>query len=96
MTITPSVVRREAPITYPQGFPQMLKMSDREFVAEMRLLAAAKLYELGRLTAGKAAQLADMPRLEFLARLADFGVPAINLRAEQIDAEIAAALELAE
>lgn len=91
-----SAVRSEAPITYPRGFPQMLKMSDREFVAEMRFLAAAKLYELGRLTAGKAAQLADMPRLEFLARLAGFGVPAINLRDEQIEVEIAAALELAE
>jgi len=74
----------------------MLKMSDREFVVEMRFLAAAKLYELGRLTAGKAAQLADMPRLEFLARLAGFGVPAINLRDEQIEVEIAAALELSE
>lgn len=94
--MTTSAVRSEAPITYPRGFPQMLKMSDREFVVEMRFLAAAKLYELGRLTAGKAAQLADMPRLEFLARLAGFGVPAINLRDEQIEVEIAAALELSE
>ena len=62
MTITPSVVRREVPITYPQGFPQMLKMSDHEFVAEMRLLAAAKFYELGRLTTGKAGQLAEASR----------------------------------
>jgi len=44
-------------ITYPQGFPQMLKkMSNKEFVEELRFLAAAKLYKLGRLTAGKSAQ----------------------------------------
>jgi predicted HTH domain antitoxin len=33
---------------------------------EIRLLAAVKLYELGRLTSGRAAQLAGMPRVEFL------------------------------
>jgi len=93
---TQTVVMKESPIFYPQGFPQMLKMSDPEFVVEMRLLAAAKLYEMGRLTAGKAAQLADIPRLDFLTRLADFGVAAINLQGEEIDAEIAAARELAQ
>jgi hypothetical protein len=37
-----------------------------------------------------------MPRLDFLTRLAGFGVPAINLRDEEIDAEIATALEMAQ
>ena len=69
-------------------------MSDREFVEELRFLAAAKLYELGRLTAGKAAQLADMKRLDFLYRLGSIGVPAINLQDEEIEAEIQAAQEI--
>lgn len=58
----------------------MLKMSEGEFVEELLFLAAAKMYELGRLTAGKAAQLAEMKRLEFLYRLGTIGVAAINLR----------------
>jgi predicted HTH domain antitoxin len=82
-------------LAYPQGLPQMMKMSEGEFVEELRFLAAAKLYELGRLTAGKAAQLAGMDRLEFLYRLSSIGVPAINLRDEEIEAEILAARELA-
>jgi predicted HTH domain antitoxin len=49
---------------------------------------------MGRLTAGKAAQLAGMSRLPFLARLATFGVAAINIQGEEIDEEIAAAREL--
>lgn len=85
----------QATITYPRGFPQMMKMSDGEFVDELRFLAAAKLYEIGRLTAGKAAQLAAMQRLDFLYRLGTLGVPAINLQAEEVDAEIQAARELA-
>ena len=82
-------------ITYPQGFPQMLKMSNQEFVEELRFLAAAKLYELGRLTAGKSAQLANMTRLDFIYKLGEIGVAVINLRDEEIEAEIKFAQELA-
>lgn len=92
---TPNTLVQQSTITYPQGFPQMLKMSEGEFVEELRFLAAAKLYELGRLTVGKAANLANMERLNFLYQLGSIGVPAINLRDEEIDAEIQAAKELA-
>jgi predicted HTH domain antitoxin len=57
--------------------------------------AAAKLYELGRLSSGKAAQFAEMERIEFLYALARIGVPAINLRDEEVDAEIGVAKEMA-
>ncbi len=85
----------QAVIPYPEGFAQVLRLSDREFASELVFMAAAKLYELGRLTAGQAARLAGMDRLGFLARLSQIGVPAINLRDEEIDAEIEAASELA-
>jgi predicted HTH domain antitoxin len=86
---------KETIVTYPQGVPQILKMSDAEFAEELRFLAAAKLYELGRLSSGKAAELAGMARVEFLRSLARVGVPAINLRDEEIEAEIRAAREIA-
>lgn len=35
----------------------------------MRMLTAVKLYELGRLSAGRAAELAGVPRVEFLLAL---------------------------
>jgi len=85
---------KEAIVTYPEGFPQLLKMSDTEFAEELRFLAAAKLYELGRVSMGKAAQLAEMDRVTFLHSVAKVGVPAINLRDEEIDAEIRAARDL--
>ncbi len=85
----------QAILAYPEGFPQLLKMSDAAFVNELRFMAAAKLYELGRLSSGQAAKLASLERVEFLYRLAQIGVPAINLRDEEIDAEIQAARELA-
>ncbi|MBN2394712.1 MAG: UPF0175 family protein [Anaerolineae bacterium] len=89
-------MEKQAVVTYPEGLPQVLKMSDGEFAEALGFFAAAKLFELGRLSAGKAANLAGMARLEFLRRLAEVGVPAINLRDEEIDAEIQAARELAQ
>lgn len=86
---------KQAVISYPDGLAQSLKLSDPEFAAELAFLAAAKLYELGRLSSGKAARLAGMSRIVFLRALERAGVPAINLRAEEVDAEIQAARELA-
>jgi len=87
---------KQAVISYPAGLAQALKLSDREFAQELRFLAAAKFYELGRLSAGKAARLAGMDRLPFLHELHRVGVPAINLREEEIAAELQAAKDLAE
>jgi len=86
---------RQAVITYPAEIPPMLKLSDQDFARELRLLGAAKLFELGRLSSGKAAQLAGMDRVAFLYELNRIGVPAVNLRDEEVEAEIRAARDLA-
>ena len=65
-------------------------------VEELRFLASAKLFELGRLSSGKAARLAGLDRVEFLQRLGRIGVAAINLADEEVEAEIEAAKALVE
>lgn len=47
--------------------------------AEIRMAAAVKLFELGRLSSGVAASLAGVPRSLFLTRLSDYGVPNFRL-----------------
>jgi len=53
-------------LEYPVELPLLLKTLRAKFEAEVRFLAAAKLYELGRISSGKAAQMAELPRVEFL------------------------------
>lgn len=78
----------------PSEIPGLLKMSDNDFAREAQILLAVKLFELGKLTSGKAAELAGMPRVAFLHILSRYNVPAINLQDEEIEHEIDAARKL--
>jgi len=64
-----------------------LRMKPHEIAAELRLMAAIKLYELGKLSSGAAALLAGIPRVVFLLRLADFGVDTFRLTEEELQRE---------
>ena len=50
------------------------KKDEHSFARELRVLAAVKLYELGRLSSGRAAELAGMRRVEFLMELGRYKV----------------------
>lgn len=55
---------------------------------EFRLLLGMKLFEVGRLSLGKAAEIAATPKLRFMDELARQGIPVINLDDDQIADEI--------
>jgi len=62
-------------------------MSKEDFDREAKLLLAAKLYELGKLSSGQAARLCGMGRVEFLLSLPRIGVSITNLRLEDAEVE---------
>lgn len=54
---------------------------------ELRMAAAVKLYELGKLSSGAAARLSGVPRPVFLARLTEYGVNTFELSREDLEKE---------
>jgi len=61
-----------------------LKETSAEFSREVLMLAAVKLYQMGKLSSGRAAQLAGIPRVSFLQSLSRYGVPIFELTNEEL------------
>jgi predicted HTH domain antitoxin len=79
---------RHVTIDIPDETLLALKLAPAGAAQELRLAAAVKLYELGRLSSGAAAQLAGIPRVVFLTKLADYGVPTFRLTEEELRREL--------
>lgn len=58
------------------------------FEQEMKFLLAVKLFELNRLSLGKAAELCGMSKLHFMDEIGRFNIPVINLDDDQIIDEL--------
>jgi predicted HTH domain antitoxin len=65
---------RQVIIDIPEKVLLAEKTDEVSFARELRLLAAIKLYELGRLSSGRAAELAGISRVEFLLTLERYKV----------------------
>lgn len=61
-----------------------LKATPEALAAKIRFAAAVKLYEMGELSSGAAAELAGLPKPYFLSRLADYGVNTFDLTEEEL------------
>ncbi len=65
---------RQITLEIPEKVLLAEKTDEVSFARELRVLAAVKLYELGRLSSGRAAELAAMSRVEFLLALGRYKV----------------------
>ena len=79
-------------IELPEDAFSILRTSPENFGRELRLGAAVKWYELGRISQGKAAELAGLNRADFLDALASYGVSPIQSTPEELEDELRNAL----
>jgi predicted HTH domain antitoxin len=64
------------------------KGSPESLAKEVRMAAAAKLFELGELSSGRAAQLAGITRVEFLATIGRYQVSPFTTNPDELEREI--------
>ena len=61
-------------IPYSDDILLALKENKKEFEKEAKFLLALKLYELGKISSGKAAKIANLNRADFLLKMGEYGV----------------------
>ena len=75
-------------IPYPDDLPEVLGRTAEEFEDELRFLVAARLYETGLVSSGRAACLAGIGRVEFLEGLGRYDIAVFNYPLEELEREM--------
>lgn len=79
----------ELTIPYPADLLLSLKESPDGFATEARLLLAVKLYELGKISTGHAAELAGLSRTEFFFALGRFKLSPFGQAPDELEQDLA-------
>jgi predicted HTH domain antitoxin len=75
-------------ISVPEGFEETVSTTPEELEDQVRLMAALKMFELGKLSSGHAAQLAGRTRAEFLEACGRYRISVFNYPAEEAADEL--------
>jgi predicted HTH domain antitoxin len=76
-------------LTIPEETIQALQVEPEQLQAEVLLAAAVKLYEIGKLSSGAAANLAGIPKVVFLSKLANYGISIFTLTEAELLEDLA-------
>jgi len=74
----------------PENFELAVQVTREELETQIRLMAALKMFELGKISSGKAAELAGMTRVEFIETCGRYNVSVFNYTAEELEQELQA------
>ncbi len=80
-------------MSLPDDLATSLEMKPEELASQVRLMAALKMFELGKISTGKAAELAGLTKLDFIEACALYHVSMFNYRPEEVEAELRSDLD---
>ena len=75
-------------VSVPDGFEDVVATTEGELEDQGRLMAALKMFELGKISSGHAAQLAGRTRAEFLEACGRYRVSVFNYNPEEAADEL--------
>ena len=81
---------KQLTLEYPDDLEQAVQVTPEELKTQLRLMAALKMFELGKISSGKAAELAGLSRVEFFEMCGRYRVPIVNYPPEELEAELGA------
>jgi predicted HTH domain antitoxin len=78
----------ELRIKYPVGFEMAVQLTKFELEQHLCLMAALKMFELGKISSGKAAELAGLSRTDFFEVCGKYKVSIFNYADDEIASEL--------
>lgn len=72
----------------PEEVLNLLESTPELIGGEVRLAAAVKWHEMGKLSQGKAAEVAGLSRAEFILALGRYGVSPFQVTADELEREL--------
>jgi predicted HTH domain antitoxin len=81
-------VTKQIALEFPEEVFSTIKEDPESFGRELKLAAAVKWYELGKISQEKAARLAGLTRKEFIEALQRFAVSPVQYGIEEIREEL--------
>lgn len=75
-------------INLPEDFALAIQTTPEELEAQVHWMAALKMFEMGKVSSGKAAELAGMTRAEFFEMCGRYKVSIFNYKVEELENEL--------
>lgn len=83
----------ELTIRYPANLERAVHLTKTEMEQHLCLMAALKMFELGKISSGVAAELAGMSRVEFFEACGRYRVSLFNYPDEEVATELESELD---
>jgi len=83
------MITTELIFSVPEDILYTLNETKNDFIKKMKLYTAMELYKMHKLSMGKASELADMNKIDFMFELGKYEIPVINYDTDDFQDEVA-------